>query len=211
MSTTRDKLKLFCRLLATNGIMWTVLFVIYWILLWVLQLIAMILRSLERRCLLEGLSYPLGDYDFEDGGEHYTDSAKWEECIINSMMLRYVPQGSTVLEVGCGGGKWSEHLRSLASTLILTDVYDRSIAYVKERFGACEDLRYYVNSPGSLAEIQDNSIDAIWSFDVFVIVSPKCASDYAKEFRRVLKSGGVGLLNLMNDKPRLLIVDGYSS
>lgn len=211
MTRLGGRLNLFRGLLATNGIVWTGLFIVYWILLKVVESIALILRSLERRYLLEGLPYQLGDSDFEDGGERYTDSAEWKECIINSLMLKHIRQGNTVLEIGCGGGKWSEHLRSLASTLILTDVSDGCIAYVKERFGPTENVRYFVNTAGSLVDIEDSSIDAIWSFDVFVIVSPRCANDYAREFHRVLKSGGLGILNLMDDKPRMPIVDRYSS
>ena len=54
-----------------------------------------------------------------------------------------------------------------------------------------------VESGGSgcdLEGVPDASIDAIWSFDVFVHINRSEFLSYAKEFARVLKPGAVGII-----------------
>jgi ubiquinone/menaquinone biosynthesis C-methylase UbiE len=52
-------------------------------------------------------------------------------------------------------------------------------------------VEYRISSGCDLPGVEDGSIDAIWSFDVFVHVAPVDQAGYLDEIARVLRRGGV--------------------
>ena len=52
-----------------------------------------------------------------------------------------------------------------------------------------------VGSGRDLACVADQTIDAIWSFDVFVHINAADVEAYAQEFVRVLKPGGIAAIH----------------
>ena len=57
------------------------------------------------------------------------------------------------------------------------------------------DERFVVGSGRDLSSVPAASIDAIWSFDVFVHINRAEVESYAPEFARVLRPGGVGVIH----------------
>ena len=53
-----------------------------------------------------------------------------------------------------------------------------------------KNVTFFKNDGKSLGNIEDNSIDFIWSYDVFVHIDKKTQFDYFLEFKRVLKTNG---------------------
>ena len=43
--------------------------------------------------------------------------------------------------------------------------------------------------------MEDGTVDAIWSYDVFVHINPQDARSYFQEFRRLLKPGGRAVIH----------------
>ena len=56
-------------------------------------------------------------------------------------------------------------------------------------------MTFLLGNGHDLAGVADRSIDAVWSFDVFVHINEAQWRTYAAEIRRVLKPGGVGVIH----------------
>jgi len=143
------------------------------------------------------------NYDWSRSGEEWTFHAKlykgldpeaWKRSLINEVMLKYIKKGSTILEIGPGAGRWTEILVSLADNLILVDISKKCLDLCKEKFKNYNNIRYFLTE-GQLDFIQDNSIDYIWSYDVFVHINPTDIRTYLRDIRRILKPHGYGIIH----------------
>ena len=132
-------------------------------------------------------------YDWSRRGEEWTISPEWKQRLIDELLLPNIPRGSTVLEIGPGAGRWTEHLILLASKLTLVDVTPECIRLCREQFG--DRAEYYVNDGSDLSFVRDASIDRIWSFDVFVHIAANDIGKYVSQFRRVLTPGGMAVIH----------------
>lgn len=139
------------------------------------------------------------NYDWEKGGEEWTKSPEWKQSLIDEVMLRYIEPGRTVLEIGPGAGRWTETLQKIARRLILVDLSDKCVELCKKRFSQCDNIEYFVNDGVLLSFIPSETIDFIWSFDVFVHISPHDTEKYIMEFSRALKKGGHGIIHHAKD------------
>lgn len=128
-------------------------------------------------------------------GEEWTKSDAWKKSIINEIMLKQINNGSTILEIGPGAGKWTEELQKIANHLTIVDISSKCIEICKNKFSRFNNISYYVTDGSSLQFIANDSIDFIWSFDVFVHIAPNDIEKYVAEFKRVLKSNGKGIIH----------------
>jgi len=137
------------------------------------------------------------------GGEEWTNDVKryrggnpqeWKNTLINEMMLKYIKKNGTILEIGPGAGRWSKVLHPYASNLILSDISEICLEICKNLFQGATNVQYYLISD-RLSMIKENSIDYIWSYDVFVHVNPSEIKKYIEDFYRILKPGGVALIH----------------
>ena len=68
------------------------------------------------------------NYDWSQGGDEWTKgldgaaSVHWKQRIINDLINTYIPKDGVVLEIGPGGGRWTDILRTVARKLIVADV-----------------------------------------------------------------------------------------
>lgn len=145
-------------------------------------------------------------YDWSRGGEEWATEVKksrgidpqiWKETLINEMMLKYIRRGSTVLEIGMGAGRWSEYLQHIAGRLILCDISQKCIDICKKRFMNANNIEYHLIDQ-RLDFISDNSIDYIWSYDVFIHINPADIEKYILDFQRILKQGGCAIIHHSN-------------
>jgi len=136
-------------------------------------------------------------YDWSTGGEEWTPDAKWKTTLINEMMLKYIVKGSTALEIGIGAGRWSEVLQQICGRVILSDISKQCLDICRERFKNVDNMEYHLIEE-NLSFISDNSIDFVWSYDVFVHINPSDIERYVSDFRRILKSGGYAIIHHSN-------------
>ena len=110
----------------------------------------------------------------------------------NSIVENFIRENSnnSVLEIGCGHGRWSEYLINFADHVSLVDLNGEYIDFCRGRFKDKKNVTFFKNDGKSLGYIEDNSIDFIWSYDVFVHIDKKTQFDYFLEFKRVLKTNG---------------------
>ncbi len=134
-------------------------------------------------------------WDWSAAGEEWTPSPEWKTSVIRKILAPNVPEGAVVVEIGPGGGRWTEELQKRAARLTGIDISETCVEECRKRFAHCENVEFVVGSGRDLKAAGDASADAIWSFDVFVHINKTELAPYAAEFFRVLKPGGTGILH----------------
>lgn len=135
-----------------------------------------------------GMQY-LGD---EWGTPELTDE------IIEQYLKPYLPANAIVLEIGCGGGKFSERLACLCKALICGDVSGKMLERTKQRLREFANVRYEKLNGLDLHQFGTGSVDFVFSFDCFVHFEMEDIYCYLQEIRRVLTPLGGGLLHFAN-------------
>jgi len=142
-------------------------------------------------------------YDWSEYGEEWVpevqlkkglDPTTWKNKLTNEVMMKYIKKGSSVLEIGPGGGRWTEILQPLAKTLIIGDISNKCIEICKKRFELKNNIEYKLIEK-RLNFINDSQIDFIWSYGVFVHINPSDIDRYIEDFSRILKPGGCGVIH----------------
>lgn len=140
-------------------------------------------------------------YDWKDAGEEWserwgTSAAQWSGTIFPR--IRQSLPVPTILEIGPGYGRWTHYLKDHCQRLIIVDRAAECIDACRDRFA--NDLRItgYVNEAGALPMVPDQSVDFVFSFDVFVHIKREIVEKYLGEFARVLKIGGRGFIHHSN-------------
>jgi SAM-dependent methyltransferase len=141
-------------------------------------------------------------YDWSELGEEWTASPEWKHGLIEDILAKWMPEGGAMLEIGPGAGRWSQALLRRAAKLVLVDASERPLELCRDRFTGDERVECILSSGSDLAGIPDGSIDAVWSFDVFVHVAPLDQAAYLKELARVLVSGGVAVIHHADGRNR---------
>jgi SAM-dependent methyltransferase len=105
----------------------------------------------------------------------------------------YFVPGSTVLEIGSGGGRWTQFFQT-AGRLFVVEFNPESFDYLRRRFPG---LRFdpYRTSGYEMEGVETASIDLVFTFDVFVHLEPDGIKSYLFEIERVLRDGGVAVVH----------------
>jgi SAM-dependent methyltransferase len=142
--------------------------------------------------------------DWSDGGDQWTndvrlyrnlDPEQWKGTLIQKFINDAIPPDSVLLEIGPGAGRWTEHLEHHASRLILADISATCLDICRRRFGSDERFEFHLIVDGTLSFIPNDSIDVIWSYDVFVHINPADTENYMREFARILRPGGLVIIH----------------
>jgi len=143
------------------------------------------------------------NYDWSEEGEEWTsevqkykgiDPDQWKQQLISNLMVKNFPVGKTILEIGPGAGRWTEHLQKIGKRIILADITKKCLDVCQERFKDDKNIEYNLIE-NDLDFLPENCIDQIWSYDVFVHINPSDIRKYVKEFQRVLKPGGIAIIH----------------
>jgi SAM-dependent methyltransferase len=141
-------------------------------------------------------------YDWSERGEEWNASPEWKGALIDDVLAKWIGEGVAVLEIGPGAGRWSQTLSERASRLTLVDVSEGPLELCRERFAGDERIRYVLSCGSDLPGVEDASIDAVWSFDVFVHVAPTDQAAYLQEIARVLAPGGLAVIHHADGRNR---------
>jgi ubiquinone/menaquinone biosynthesis C-methylase UbiE len=142
------------------------------------------------------------DWDWARSGEEWTASPEWKASLIGEVLERLMPDRGVLLEIGPGAGRWSRALLPRATRLILVDVSFTALELCRAEFADARNVEY-VLSPGSdLPGVPTGSVDAVWSFDVFVHVAPVDVAGYLREISRVLAPGGPAVIHHSDGRNR---------
>lgn len=198
---TKFYFKLFFLHLKINGLRWTLCFCIRHVLTESLRITEKISQRLERKLSLPGSNsveenaLKWNHYRWESGENEWTSSAQWKDSVIEHIMLKNIPADHVVLEIGPGFGRWTRKLIEISRHVIVVDVTEKCIDHCKNIFGNNDNVEFHVNDGRSLDAVSDNSIDYVWSFDVFVHIEPSDIECYLHEFQRILRGDGLIILH----------------
>lgn len=194
------KARMILLLLRENGILWTSYMVLYYAASAIAEACFGWADARRRKWGLPGVTSPAmskliwQSWDWSSEGEEWTPSSEWKESVFKRLLRANIPEGSVVLEIGPGGGRWTEELQRRSRFLIGLDISQSCVAACRARFAHCSNVDFRLGSGSDLEGIDDASIDAVWSFDVFVHVNRSEFQAYTEEIARVLRPGGVGLI-----------------
>lgn len=135
------------------------------------------------------------NWDWSQNGDEWTESAEWKQAVVDHILKPAVGSAPSILEIGPGAGRWTEFLKDVATDLTVVDLSPQCIEICRERFGEGGNIEYFVTPGTDLSFIDSETIDGIWSFDVFMHISPPDVSSYLRELARVMKPGGQGVIH----------------
>jgi SAM-dependent methyltransferase len=104
----------------------------------------------------------------------------------------------TLLEIGAGGGRFTAVFAPQVRRLIACDVAPTMVRLLGERFRKVPRVEAVLLGRRGLARFGDASIDAVFSYDVFVHLTPWTIQAYLDEIARLLKPGGRAILHHAN-------------
>ena len=107
-------------------------------------------------------------------------------------LLRYVPEGGTVLDYGCGGARAHDRLATAAARLVLCDAAPGVRASLAERFSHSSKIE--VDAPEDIEALPSGEIDLIAMHSVAQYLSPEQLHQTLLLFWRLLHPDGVLLL-----------------
>ncbi len=135
-------------------------------------------------------------YDWKAGGEEWTPDETWRKAVVSHAIEPWVAEGSSVLEIGPGGGRWTaELLARRPGRLIGVDIAEACVEQCAERFKDESAAEFHLGNGADLGMVEDESVDCVWSFDVFVHIERPEVAAYFSEFRRVMKPDACGVVH----------------
>jgi 2-polyprenyl-3-methyl-5-hydroxy-6-metoxy-1,4-benzoquinol methylase len=130
----------------------------------------------------------------EWGGPEFADH------VVESMAGHLGPDVD-VLELGCGGGKFSQRLAPRCRSLLCTDIsaamIDHARATITAR-GVARNVDYRVLNGVDFDGVASESVDFIFSYDVLLHVQPQNVFSYMIDAGRILRSHGAMMLHQIN-------------
>jgi ubiquinone/menaquinone biosynthesis C-methylase UbiE len=195
------KIKVLAHVLNANGLTWFGLYLLEILTQRVTPLFYHKRIAFETKKQLPGFNSAIYNYkewsryDWSKGGEEWSASEQWKESLVKHVIEVFMPQSGVILEIGPGGGRWSEILARRSSELILVDLTEKAIEGCREKLSRYSHCRYFKNDGSDLSFIANSSVDFIWSFAVFVHIAPTDVEAYVNQFARILKSGGTALIH----------------
>jgi ubiquinone/menaquinone biosynthesis C-methylase UbiE len=197
----RAKVRIALIALKENGFVWFCQLAIYYIASTVGDAAYSSMDRARRRKGIPGLnSLALNkaiweSWDWAAGGEEWTSSDAFKTSLIRRVLHRYLPERMRVLEIGPGAGRWTGELIGRSSTYTGVDISASCVELCRTKFSRHAQATFLVGSGSDLRDIPDKSIDALWSYDVFVHINETEVDAYAKEFKRVMTSAATGVVH----------------
>jgi SAM-dependent methyltransferase len=196
-----QKLRLVLLALRENGLWWGGHLLTYYLASTVADRAFARMDRLRRERNLPGLNSPAlnkriwESWDWSSGGDEWNQSDEWKSSLIRGVLQQYIPTGCDILEIGPGGGRWTQPLLERARTYVGIDISASCIEHCQRRFADQRNAQFFVGSGRDLAAAGSASADAVWSFDVFVHINKAEVACYVQELRRVLRPGGIAVIH----------------
>jgi SAM-dependent methyltransferase len=149
--------------------------------------------------------------DFERSGETRTHLGdEWNQpeqigaAVASSEIVRhldehvfkpFIDKVDTILEIGAGGGRFTEVLVTKASLVIAADTAPTMLKLLRRRFARDPRVRTVLLDGRSLGTLPNASVDVVFSYDVFVHLPHWEIFNYLREMKRVLRLGGRAVIH----------------
>lgn len=130
------------------------------------------------------------NWNWNEMGEEWTKSQVWKDKLVSEIIQKLIPDNSSIIEIGPGGGRWSEFLLKKSSTLHLVDISKKCLELCSERFKKNKNIDFNLIKDVKFDFAESDSMDVVFSYDVFVHIDKAQIIEYFQEFERVLKKNG---------------------
>ncbi len=139
-------------------------------------------------------------YDWKDrgrewGGGYGTIENGWEHAILPRIGA-FLP-ADHILELAPGYGAWTDFLRTRCKRMTLVDLAPNCIEHCRQRFGK-RGMKYHVNDGRSLAMLNDDSIDFVFSVHSLVHADHDVMHGYIEQLATKMKPGAFGFIHHSN-------------
>jgi len=112
--------------------------------------------------------------------------------------IHHLLPASSVVEIGCGHGRWTSFLGTACDALWAVDVAEPCVAACQERFADDAHVMCVHTDGMSLGPVPDRSVDLVFSFDSLVHADRPVMDAYLAETARVLTDDGTAFLHHSN-------------
>jgi SAM-dependent methyltransferase len=106
---------------------------------------------------------------------------------------RWFRAGMRVVEIGSGGGRWTQFLQT-AGELVIVEYNPESFSCLRTRFPRLA-FTPYQTSGYEIGGVSGGWADFVFTFDVFVHLEPDGIQSYLHEIERVLRPGGIAVVH----------------
>lgn len=122
----------------------------------------------------------------------------WVRRLDEEIFAPFLGTCDVLLELGPGGGRFTEILLPKCRRLIAADTSPRMLGLLRRRFEGDRRVEPLQLDGTGLAPIPDASVDAAFAYDVFVHLHHWDFVNYLRELRRVLRPGGKAVIHHAN-------------
>lgn len=129
------------------------------------------------------------------------------EQIVEICISPYVNQTTNVLEIGAGGGFWTQRMLNANSITCFDALSAKHNRFWRRIGGKRKNVSYFKVSDFKCNELKKESIDYVFSYDVFCHISYSGASAYLRYMRRKL-ADGANCLIMIADADKYDFEDG---
>jgi SAM-dependent methyltransferase len=128
--------------------------------------------------------------DFESGPTEPHWGDRWgdpETCeayleVRHRYLQPYLQPEQVIVEIGSGGGRWTQYLLPFATRLKVVELNPESFDHLRRRFSdQIEKLEFVVTTGSEMGGVPTGSIDLVFTFDVFVHLEPEVIGGYLTE------------------------------
>ncbi len=110
----------------------------------------------------------------------------------------HIRPGITVLEIGSGGGRWTNYMLE-AAKIIVVELNAEFFDTLRQRFSQqLAKFQFYQTRDYEMDGIPDQSVDFVFSFGTFVHIEPEGIQQYLQQIARVLKPGSKAVIQYAN-------------
>ncbi|MGE0445987.1 MAG: class I SAM-dependent methyltransferase [Vicinamibacterales bacterium] len=105
---------------------------------------------------------------------------------------------ASILEIGPGFGRWTQHLLHQCDQLTAIDLTERCVEHCRVKFASHPGFTAWTNDGESLDVVPDESVDFVFSFDSLVHAEAPVLRSYLRQLARKLRPGGTGFIHHSN-------------
>lgn len=141
------------------------------------------------------------DYEWIQAGEEWSEpwggsAPQWFGSILPR--IHACLPANTILEIGCGLGRWSNYLKEHCGHLYLVDRATDCIEACRRRFGSDAHVSCHLNDDRSLEMIPNGSIDFAFTFDSLVHAHREIVEAYVTQLAEKLTENGRAFIHHSN-------------
>ena len=115
--------------------------------------------------------------------------------VLETVVFPFVGEPKRLLEIGCGAGRFTVQLAARIPSVMAADTSPTMLQMLRDRLPAGHGVETLLLDGKGLGGVPDASLDAAFSYDVFVHLDAHDIYLYLCELRRALRPGGRAVLH----------------